>query len=577
MSTENQMKEQTPADDAVLDLATAWLAQDPDDDTRAELDTLIRDARAGSQIALDDLHDRFDTRLTFGTAGLRGRIAAGPNRMNRVVVSQAAAGLAAYLLERSPDTTPRVVIGYDGRVKSHLFATDTAELMAGAGIDAIVLPGVLPTPVLAFAVRYLGASAGVMVTASHNPAADNGYKVYLGGDDNGSQIVPPADGDIAAQINRISDSFSVRELPRSSDFTVAGDDLVDAYIAETAALATTHPGERAPLDVVYSAMHGVGWNTFSRVVTTAGFAEPVPVAEQQEPDPAFPTVTFPNPEEEGALDLSFHLARERGAELIIANDPDADRMSVAIPDDTRAEGYRQLSGNEVGWLLGWRTARMIAESELPTAGTLACTIVSSPALGAVAKHYGLDFAETLTGFKWVSRVPGLVFGYEEAIGYLVNPHIIRDKDGISAGLAFLALASEAKARGETVADLLDQFARTFGAFASDQLSIRVVDLGVIKRIMQAMRTAPPLSLGGMRVREIDDLLDGFGSLPATDALRFRLEDGSRVMVRPSGTEPKLKFYLDVTLPYDERARSAELLAAIRADLQSFAERAAEAG
>ena len=562
-------------DDAqVVAAAQAWLAQDPDDETRAELGTLVKDAIGGSEIAVDELRDRFSTRLAFGTAGLRGRIGAGPNRMNRVVVSQAAAGLAAYLLDRARDTRPRVVIGYDGRTKSQLFATDTAELMAGAGIEAILLPRMLPTPVLAFAVRYLGASAGVMVTASHNPPADNGYKVYLGGDDDGSQIVPPADGDIAAQINRIAASSSVLDLPRSDDYEVAGDELVEAYISETAASVASTGAERAPLTVVYTAMHGVGWQTFSRAAAAAGFQPPVSVTAQQEPDAAFPTVAFPNPEEDGALDLAFQTAREVGAELIIANDPDADRMSVAIPDVTRPEGYRQLSGNEVGWLLGWRAAEAVAQSELPTAGTLACTIVSSPALGVVAHHYGLRFEETLTGFKWVSRVPGLVFGYEEAIGYLVNPQLVRDKDGISAGLAFLALASEAKARGESVAQLLDRFAATFGVFASDQLSIRVVDLGVIGRIMSALRANPPATLGGLAVLDVDDLSvdrSGAGSLPPTDALRFRLESGSRVMARPSGTEPKLKFYIDVTAGSSERERALELLAGIRDDLQAFAD------
>ncbi|WP_348786794.1 phospho-sugar mutase [Leifsonia sp. NPDC080035] len=526
--------------------ARAWLAQDPDPETRQELDDLIAAAEAGSAEAVADLHSRFDTRLAFGTAGLRGEVAAGPNRMNRVLVAQAAAGFARWLLEHAERGTPSVVIGYDGRKNSDVFARDTAELMAGAGVRAILLPRLLPTPVLAFAVRHLDVSAGVMVTASHNPPNDNGYKVYLGGTDNGSQIVSPTDAEIAAHILEVA-AGSVADLPRSEQYEVASEDVERAYIEATAAVATT----TAPRDAVsfaYTAMHGVGWRTAQAVFRAAGFAEPTVVTAQRDPDPAFPTVAFPNPEEPGAMDLAFATAREAGVDLVIANDPDADRLAVAIPDASSADGYRRLSGNEVGALLGWRAAELASAAAGDSApfGVLACSIVSSPALAAVAAAYHLDFADTLTGFKWVSRAPGLIYGYEEALGYLVNPGTVRDKDGISAAIALLDLVSTLAADGTTFGDRLDAFAERFGFFASDQISIRVTDLSRIGEIMSALRSNPPARLGEVAVERIDDLSDGFEGLPPSDVLRIRLADGSRVMVRPSGTEPKLKIYIDAS-------------------------------
>ncbi|MET0974163.1 MAG: phospho-sugar mutase [Leifsonia sp.] len=525
----------------VLGQARAWLAQDPDTETQAELRLLIDEAEAGSASAVQELHARFDVRLAFGTAGLRGEIAAGSNRMNRVLVSQAAAGLARYLLDHAvTGETPSVVIGYDGRKNSRVFATDTAEILSGAGIRAILLPRLLPTPVLAFAVRHLDTSAGVMVTASHNPPNDNGYKVYLGGRDRGSQIVSPADVEIAEEILLVASGTSVLDLPRGR-FETADESVVDGYVAAAASVAGP---VRAQVETVYTAMHGVGWETFSRAVDAAGFDRPHVVDAQIEPDPAFPTVSFPNPEEPGAMDLSFAEARARNAELIIANDPDADRLAVAIPDASASDGYRRLSGNEVGLLLGWWAAERTSNGRTPSEGTLACSIVSSPGLAAIARHYGLDFSNTLTGFKWISRAPGLVFGFEEALGYLVNPTAIRDKDGISAAIAFLSIASELKADGSTVAEHLERFTETFGAFASSQISIRVTDLAQIGRTMQRLRDDPPTMIGGIRVDRIEDLADGYGGLPPSDVLRIRLADGSRVMVRPSGTEPKLKVYID---------------------------------
>ncbi|KQO11155.1 phosphomannomutase [Agreia sp. Leaf244] len=529
----------------LLDAARAWLAQDPDDETRAELSALIDSAESQDAGALAELHDRFDARLAFGTAGLRGEIAAGPNRMNRVLVSQAAAGLAAFLIARAGDgEQPSIVIGYDGRKNSAVFATDTAEIMAGAGIRAILLPRLLPTPLVAFAVRHLDASAGVMVTASHNPPNDNGYKVYLGGADEGSQIVAPVDAEIAAQILRVASEAHVLELPRSDRYEIAPESVVEAYVAQTASLASR---PTAQPKVVYTAMHGVGWQTFRSVLQTAGFDEPTVVRQQIEPDSAFPTVSFPNPEEPGALDLAFQTAREVDADLVIANDPDADRLAIAIRDSSQPAEFRALTGNEVGALLGWRAAELLdasARDEQSASGTLACSIVSSPALRAVAADYGLEFTETLTGFKWVSRAPGLVFGFEEALGYLVNPSTVRDKDGISAAVALLDLASGLAARGLTLDDQLDAFSMRFGQFASGQVSVRVTDLSQITRVMARLRAEPPAEIGGIRVSSIDDLLGDGGALPSSDVLRIHLDDGSRVMVRPSGTEPKLKVYLD---------------------------------
>jgi phosphomannomutase len=548
--------------EGLIAAATSWRDQDPDAETRAELDALIADAEAGNSGAISELHSRFDTRLEFGTAGLRGELAAGPNRMNRVLVAQAAAGFAAYLLER--EKHPSIVIGYDGRKNSRVFAVDTAELMAGAGVRAVILPRLLPTPVLAFAVRHLGVSAGVMVTASHNPPNDNGYKVYLGGADDGSQIVPPVDAEIEAQIQRVAESRSVPDLPRSQDYETAGEQILDEYVRRTAALVPHPP--TAPR-FVYTAMHGVGWETARRVFAEAGFGEPVTVTAQIEPDPGFPTVAFPNPEEPGALDLSYATATAAGAGLIIANDPDADRLAVAVPDTStptsggptgqNPAGWRRLSGNEVGWLLGWQAAERLQSEAVSVAalggdasssarGTLAASIVSSPALAEIARQYGLDYEDTLTGFKWVSRVPGLSYGYEEALGYLVDPDKVRDKDGISAALEFLSLAAELAAQGQTIEDHELAFAARFGAFASGQVSVRVTELSDIPRIMAGLRADPPSHIGSVAVRQIDDFANGFGKFPPSDILRIWLEDGSRVIVRPSGTEPKVKVYLDAS-------------------------------
>lgn len=562
--------------DAVLDAARAWLGQDPDEVTRAELTTLIADAEAGDAAASADLADRFGARLAFGTAGLRGRLGAGSNRMNRVLVAQAAAGFAAYLTEKAAaaqvegvatDGAPTVVIGYDGRRNSDVFAADSAAIFAGAGLRAVLLPRLLPTPVLAFAVRHLGAAAGVMVTASHNPPDDNGYKVYLGGADEGSQIVSPADAEIAAHIERVAAEASIADLPRA-EFELADESVIQAYVAATATVAPA-PAGAAGMNWVYTAMHGVGYETLRSILELAGYPLPVVVEQQIEPDGAFPTVAFPNPEEPGAMDLTFAAARDAGAEFALANDPDADRLAVAIPDESADGGWRRLTGNETGLLLGWRAAQRAADAGASAPASLACSLVSSPGLEVVANHYGLDFHATLTGFKWISRAPGLVYGFEEALGYLVNPETVRDKDGISAAVALLGMIAEAREQGRTLADLLDQFAATFGFFQSGQVSLRVEDVSVIGRIMAALRATPPTEIAGVAVESFEDLLlpDASGDadaseVPAADVLRLWLADGSRVIVRPSGTEPKLKAYLDVR--GDSASDAASRLAALDA-------------
>lgn len=545
--------------------AREWMRQDPDHETRDELAGVITRASAGDEAAVADLDDRFGTRLAFGTAGLRGALGAGSNRMNRVLVAQAAAGFAAYLRERASGATPTVVIGYDGRRNSRVFATDSAELFAGAGLRTILLPRLLPTPVLAFAVRHLGADAGVMVTASHNPPNDNGYKVYLGGDDQGAQIVAPADAEIAAHIQRVADAGDISSLPRSTTYETAGEDVVDAYVTATAAVAPA-PGSASGLRWVYTAMHGVGWETLSKIVAAAGYPQPMVVGEQLTPDATFRTVSFPNPEEPGAMDLAFARGRRVQADFILANDPDADRLAVAIPDATSASGWRRLTGNEVGLLLGARAARA---AEAGGGASLACSLVSSPGLGAIAAHHGLDFHETLTGFKWISRAPGIVYGFEEALGYLVNPETVRDKDGISAAVAVLGLAAEAHERGSSLAEAVAELGETYGHFASGQVSIRVDDLSVIGRVMLSLRTLPPARFDAHPVASAEDLLQAGEGTPSGDVLRYRLADGSRIVVRPSGTEPKLKVYIDAKA--ESAGRAAEIVGELETAVRTLLE------
>ncbi|WP_055418175.1 phospho-sugar mutase [Streptomyces pactum] len=544
--------------DDLLARARAWLAEDPDADTRAELAKLI-DAEDHAELTA-----RFSGTLQFGTAGLRGELGAGPMRMNRSVVVRAAAGLAAYLKKQGTPhgdgTAGLVVIGYDARHKSQDFARDTAAVMTGAGLRAAVLPRPLPTPVLAFAIRHLGAVAGVEVTASHNPPRDNGYKVYLG---DGSQIVPPADAGIAAEIDAVR---SLHDVPRpETGWQTLDDSVLDAYLARTDAVLSE--GSPRTARTVYTAMHGVGKDTLLAAFARAGFPRPALVTEQAEPDPDFPTVAFPNPEEPGAMDLAFAKARETGPDLVIANDPDADRCAVAVHDGT---DWRMLRGDEVGALLA---AHLVARG---AHGTFAESIVSSSLLGRIAEKAGLSYEETLTGFKWIARVEDLRYGYEEALGYCVDPEGVRDKDGITAALLITELASALKESGRTLLDLLDDLAVEHGLHATDQLSVRVEDLSLIAAAMHRLREQPPARLAGLPVTKAEDLTRGTDTLPPTDGLRYTL-DGARVIVRPSGTEPKLKCYLEVVVPVsahaalpEARAKATDLLTALKRDLSAAA-------
>ncbi|WP_185995644.1 phospho-sugar mutase [Nocardioides campestrisoli] len=531
----------------LLARARAWAAEDPDEATRAELEAIIAEVEAGSDAA--DLADRFRGPLEFGTAGLRGALGAGPHRMNRVVVLRAAAGLAAYLREQGAVDDSSVVIGYDARHNSDVFARDTAEVMTGAGLRALLLPRPLPTPVLAYAIRELGCVAGVMVTASHNPPQDNGYKVYLG---DGSQIVPPADTGIAAHIAAVG---PVGEIPRGRPGTVLGEEVVDRYLDTVADLAGDGPRD---LEIVYTPLHGVGGASVVQVLETAGFDAPLVVEQQEEPDPDFPTVAFPNPEEPGALDLALALAQERGADLVVANDPDADRCAAAVPGP---HGWRMLRGDEAGALL----ARHLLAQGRP--GVYATSIVSSSLLGTMARAAGQPHAETLTGFKWIGRLEGLAYGYEEALGYCVDPEHVRDKDGVSALLLLCEIAAAAKAEGRTLIDLLDDIASEFGLHATDQLSVRFADVAGIDAAMDRLRGNPPTSLGGLAVERVEDLAQGSAQLPPTDGLRYTLAEGARVIVRPSGTEPKVKCYLEVVVPVtpDDGVDAARIAAAGRLD------------
>ncbi|MGY1807106.1 phospho-sugar mutase [Blastococcus sp. SYSU D00669] len=531
----------------LLAVARAWADDDPHAGDRAEIEALIgaRD--------LDELGRRFAGPLTFGTAGLRGPLRAGPAGMNAAVVTRAAAGLGAYLAEEGR-TGGGVVVGFDARRRSDEFARITAEVLTAAGFAVQVLPRALPTPVLSFAVRHLGCVAGVMVTASHNPPDDNGYKVYLG---DGRQLVPPADARIEAAIAAVG---AARDVPRGDDWLTLPDAIVDDYVAAVvAALEPERVPGRESLVVAYTAMHGVGADTTRAVFAAAGLAAPVSVPEQDRPDPAFPTVAFPNPEELGASDRLKALAERIGADVAIAEDPDADRCAVVC-------GGRQLTGDETGALLAdWLLRRGVR-------GTYASSLVSGSLLHALAEAHGVPSAETPTGFKWIMRAGSeeepLVFGYEEALGYSVAPSVARDKDGISAALAVALLAAELKADGRTLLDRLDELAREHGLFATGQLSVRVDDLSLIGQAMERLRTAPPATLLGRPV-EFTDLLS---AQPPVDGVRL-LGDGVRVIVRPSGTEPKLKAYLETVVPVHDdagiiaaRGRGEDELDELRAEM-----------
>lgn len=527
----------------LIALVEAWIADDPDPVTADRLRALLT-ARDYEQ-----LKQHFSGFLQFGTAGLRGPIGPGPSCMNRAVVGRTAAGLAQYMQDRGLTS---VVIGRDARHGSEAFTFESAEIMSGAGMKVYVLPRPLPTPVLAFAVKELGVDLGIMVTASHNPPQDNGYKVYLGGTVDGidyraSQIVSPTDVQISHQISLIT---SLSSKPRGKEWVVLDESVIEKYISRTAALVP-HPCD---LKVVYTAMHGVGTETFQRVFHKAGFAPPILVPAQAAPDPDFPTVPFPNPEEPGAIDLALETARNFGADLVIANDPDADRCAAAVNDPQG--GWRMLRGDELGALLG----EYIASKS--SGGILANSIVSSSILEKIAAHYSMEYRQTLTGFKWLAKIKGLTFGYEEAIGYCVDSQTVNDKDGISAALVLTQLSSELKAQGRTLLDLLDEIWLRHGYHGTEQISVRVSDMSQIANVLDSLRTTPPQEIAGRRVISIDDLMRPNDELPPTEGLRFWLAGGIRVIIRPSGTEAKVKCYLEV-ITHEGAEKARQILAQLR--------------
>ena len=517
----------------------AWIADDPDPGDQAELQALL------DREDTDELRDRFADRLHFGTAGLRGVVAAGPNRMNRAVVRAATAAVAGWLASEGT-ASPGVVLGCDARHRSAEFAEEAAGVLAGAGIAVHMLPRPCPTPLLAFAVRHLGTAAGVMITASHNPAADNGYKLYLS---DGAQVIPPADADIEKRIAGLGPLARVPVAAAGSPLiTRHGDEIAEAYLAAIVAAAGPAVTTAAELNVVYTPMHGVAGRLMLRLLRLAGFAAPHVVAAQAEPDPDFPTVAFPNPEEPGALDLALADARRLGADLVVASDPDGDRLAVAVPEkDKDAAGWRVLTGDQLGALLGASLLDRTAGQAAPQARLVASTVVSSTLLSKIAAAAHVHYAETLTGFKWIARaadgVPGarFVFGYEEALGYAVGD-VVRDKDGFGAALAMLRLAEEAKSADRSVLDIYDDLERTYGVHLTSQLTLRTADQG---QVMSRLRAAPPDAFGGEPVAGLADLADGAGDVPRADVLIFRLA-GGRVVLRPSGTEPKIKCYIEIT-------------------------------
>jgi phosphomannomutase len=526
----------------------AWIGDDPDPKTAAELQALL-DAEDETTLS-----KHFNGFLQFGTAGLRGPIGPGPSRMNRAVVGRTAAGIASYMKKRG---MTKVVIGRDARYGSEDYTFETAEIMSGAGMEVFILPRPLPTPVLAFATAHLGCDIGIMVTASHNPPQDNGYKVYVGPVADGinyasSQIINPTDGFIASDIDAVT---SLKSLARGKNWTVLGEEVISEYVLRTSALAP-RPGD---LKIVYTAMHGVGTETIQRVFNHAGFATLILVDEQCTPDPDFPTVAFPNPEEPGAIDLALKKARDFGADLVIANDPDADRCAAAINDPQ--VGWRMLRGDELGIVFG----EWIARSN--PSGSFANSIVSSSALRKISGHYGIDFQEVLTGFKWIAKIENLAFGYEEAIGYAVDSDNVNDKDGISAAIFLAQIATDLKRDGLTISDLLNQVWERHGFHGTEQISIRVTDMSAITRLLAGLRSNPPREIAGRAVESIDDLAAPTDGLPPTDGLRIWLAGGIRIIVRPSGTEAKMKCYIEVvTATSDE---SQKLLDEIRSPLKEL--------
>ena len=557
--------------------ASAWRDADPDPETRDELAGLLS---AGDGAALAA---RFEGSLEFGTAGIRAAMGAGPARMNRLVAGRVAAGLARYITAADPaGAAAGVVIGYDGRAKSDVFATDTARILSRAGVRVSLLPAALPTPVLAFAVRHLGAAYGVMVTASHNPRQDNGIKVYVR---DGGQLLPPQDADIAAAIDAVDPLRLPAGWAEGPFAFTAADDVAGAYVAAVAARGRRPPG--APeLKVVHTALHGVGDGTLRAVLDAAGWPQPTPVAAQRYPDPNFPTVPYPNPEAPGVLDLARAAAAEAGADLVLANDPDADRLAVMVPG---ADGWRALTGDELGALLGDAVlARLAAAAERGgRRPVVATTVVSGSLLRRLAQAASVHCVTTLTGFKWIARAGGddaLAYGYEQALGYAVRPDLVADKDGISAAVLLLQLAAEQAGRGRTLAGRLDELSLAHGLHVTRERSLRVDGAAGLTRLAAAVervRKEPPRLLAGRPVTVTDlragtdgavDLAGGRAErspgqpIPPADVLIWHAGDAARVMIRPSGTEPVLKLYAEAVWP----VRSRDELPAARASATGLA-------
>jgi phosphomannomutase len=542
--------------------AAAWRDADPDPETRAELDRLL----AGGDAAA--LAERFEGTLAFGTAGLRAAMGAGPMRMNRLVAGRVAAGLAGYIAASDPAAAAAgIVVGYDGRAKSGVFAADAARILSRAGIRVSLLPQALPTPVLAFSVRDLGAAYGLMVTASHNPRQDNGIKVYVR---DGGQLLPPQDEAIAAAIEAV-DPLRLPGGWAAGPFEFTPADAAPAYVAAVA--AGGHRPARAPgLKVVHTALHGVGDATLRAVLAEAGWPAPVPVAAQRHPDPAFPTVPYPNPEAPGVLDLARAAAEREGADLVLANDPDADRLAVMVP---AAGGWRALTGDELGALLGDAAlARLAAGPRAGLPPVVATTVVSGSLLRRLARAAGVRCVTTLTGFKWIARAGGadhsLVYGYEQALGYAVRPGLVADKDGISAALLVLEVAAGLAREGRALTDRLDDLALVHGLHVTGERSLRAdgpAALALLAGAVERVRKDPPPELAGLPVAATDllaadpgpaDLAGGRAErspgrpVPPADVLIWHAGDGARVMVRPSGTEPVLKLYAEVARPVPSR-------------------------
>ena len=546
---------------ALRDRVLSWIADDPAAGDQAELRGLLAD---GSEAAWAELADRFGGRLEFGTAGLRGAVAAGPNRMNRAVVRATTAALAQWLPAHQPGAAAAgVAIGCDARHRSAAFAAEAASVLAGAGIAVHLLPPQQPTPLLAFAVRHLHAAAGIMITASHNPPADNGYKLYTA---EGAQIIPPADAEIEATIRGIGPLSQVPVAPPDSPLIIRyGDEVAAAYLT---ALTTVSPaaggGPATGLRFVYTPLHGVAAGLALRAFALAGYPAPYVVPAQAEPDPDFPTVAFPNPEEPGALDLALDAARETSADLVVASDPDGDRLALAVPDPAAPGGWRTLTGDQTGALLGSYLLDRTADQPDPGARLVVSTVVSGTLLARITEAAGAQYVRTLTGFKWIVRGgaghPGTryLFGYEEALGYAVGD-VVRDKDGIGAALAALGLAAAARAAGGSLVTVYDALETAHGVHLTRQVTLPTAEPGPV---MAGLRAGPPAALGGQPVLASADLSAGSAGLPPADLLRYEL-DGARVVIRPSGTEPKIKAYLEVTEPPGRPLAQARASAAAR--------------